>query len=937
MPRFKVGLVLVLIISFLIFPVKVSFAFGLPDLGGLFNISAPSFSPAAGFGGFGGLGQLICQFVGFLCPAGSTNNPPNPASAPTQPNTGNRVSLPINIPGGLVGGGGVINPINFLGIAPDIVKKLWGDNPPPTWGGIGGSGALPIPKGSNKSTPAVASPGVIQSCVGVDENKCAYSCVNQIDACKARGCYCVKGGSGADCENFVKLSKNPQFGSALTECTGQVNTSTNNSLSGVSAGASGQLAGQSGGVVSQCTSDFGTCKSYCEANVQACQSRVAACRGGASGDDCKNTFLPGYEACCVQKSCTDPSYQNLVSTFCQTPRASTTSNSTNISSPLPTAPVQQPQPHGNSAASSPIQSCLGVSASGCAFSCVNNQDVCKARGCFCVSNPSVNDGDCDNFRELAKNPQFAAILSQCLNQPTNPTVQPRLIATAAPTARPTTASTDATNQEVGACAGGDFGSCQQYCVQNPTTCQARLRSCLAGAAGKDCDVFKGGYDYCCLQNQCSRPQDRPLVQAFCVSKVTTPLNVQTSPNLKSTAASTQPRSASTSQPASAMVQGCVGRTAINCAFACANQQDACKARGCYCVNNPKVSDGDCPQFRELAKNPQFKELLLQCGNVGQPVPVKSPVSVVSPTPASNIICQTVGLLCSGTPNANTKIRQCEGDFGSCQQFCTQNLDRCKQRVQACLGGAGGADCELFRGGVDYCCDKKLCTKPEDQALVQAFCSGLAPTPTLSPSVIIPEKIATRSSRLTASVSSPLKEATGSGMNTAAAKNLFPDNPYFSLLPKYSIEPVALADLKPPLKPGFWCRSLGWFCPRELQGRYLNVLCRWFRLFCPVIKEADLPKILPSPSPTNRSSTSPSILPTPSPSFISSTALQRIPIASCTNVTTTSCALSCFDKKEQCLERGCYCLKNNDVKDSDCTNFRTLAEDPRLKEMLTQCQ
>ncbi len=277
--------------------------------------------------------NLVCQFLSFLCPEKKEETKPNsnqPSSSPTAQNP--VTNQPTAAP----------SPEIYNGISSitNIVKKLWGDNPPPSWGGISGTGKIPVPGNDQKSTPTGGSSnsnssggtsGVIQSCVGSTTTSCAYSCANNQAACKTRGCYCVKNGpgAGADCPNFIELSKNKQFGAALTECTGQPasNDNTNSPTAPPPAGST---------YISQCGAegDFGTCQSFCEANTGTCQKRLKECQAGSTGDDCE-TFTAGYNYCCVENKadCSSRS-PKLAQAFCGT-------SPTSVINPAAKSPLEQ--------------------------------------------------------------------------------------------------------------------------------------------------------------------------------------------------------------------------------------------------------------------------------------------------------------------------------------------------------------------------------------------------------------------------------------------------------------------------------------------------------------------------------------------------------------------------------------------------------------------
>lgn len=277
------------------------------------------------------LKSLVCQFIKLLCPDNKETEKSNSNQTTVTPSPSSNNS-PVSQPASNNGGGILTN-------ITDAIKKLWGNNPPPSWGGISGGGSIPLPANSNSKEPAKTTAGnnqttsnVIQSCVGSTTTSCAYSCANNQAACKTRGCYCVKNGpgAGADCPNFIELSKNKQFGAALTECTGQPVATDNDSQPPTAPPPAGST------YISQCgaAGDFGTCQSFCETNTSTCQKRLKECQAGSTGDDCE-TFTTGYNYCCVENKadCSSRS-PKLAQAFCGTTPATPPVNNPSAKSPL---------------------------------------------------------------------------------------------------------------------------------------------------------------------------------------------------------------------------------------------------------------------------------------------------------------------------------------------------------------------------------------------------------------------------------------------------------------------------------------------------------------------------------------------------------------------------------------------------------------------------
>lgn len=287
-----VGLILLCLVT--VRPVE---AFGLADLANIFKGPASSQNQPTATIDQGGIKGLICKYTKLLCPNGSSGtNTPNSSSAPsTKPTTGTTKGIPS-----LIGQPPTVS--TFLGIGVDVVKRLWGDNPPPTWGGISGGGEVPVP-----GTSGGANPGVISGCTG-SLGSCASACQSNQAGCNARYCYCAGGGSGPDCKTLITLSSH--FPGA-SKCSNGV---TNGSKPAASAGA------VVGTPVQGCLSgDVQGCIAACKADLPSCQKRIADCRAGrATGGDC-DSFANGYQICCTTAtdlaSCRAQD-EGLTNTFC---------------------------------------------------------------------------------------------------------------------------------------------------------------------------------------------------------------------------------------------------------------------------------------------------------------------------------------------------------------------------------------------------------------------------------------------------------------------------------------------------------------------------------------------------------------------------------------------------------------------------------------------
>ncbi len=347
-------------------------AFSLSDLSGLFGGgSAPTATPAiSGGSGFAG---WLCQFIKLFC---SSSNPAGTISG-TLPSSGGGIPS-INLPAGGTSGsntpglsGGGFSLSSLGGLPAEIIKKLWGDNPPPSWGGIGGIGNLPLPggktgnsssgssnggnggTGGSSGLPACAPGQPIKECAG-GGSACQEYCTPEANraACLTRGCYCTLNSSATDpdCTGFRELRKNPLVSRFLGSCQcggGQTNSSntsggtgTNNQTTG---GSSGSTAGQvrpAGTAIIECNEIGGTCQTYCQSAQADCKRRAGEClKGGASGKDC-DTFKLGYQKCCVEKisQCTaSPDLVSLTQAICSgaaQPGASNTPPVTEAGAPL---------------------------------------------------------------------------------------------------------------------------------------------------------------------------------------------------------------------------------------------------------------------------------------------------------------------------------------------------------------------------------------------------------------------------------------------------------------------------------------------------------------------------------------------------------------------------------------------------------------------------
>lgn len=333
-------------------------AFSLPDLGNLFGGgSAPATAPAITSSGSGFAGWL-CQFIKLFCPS-SNSTGGSSSSLPTAGGAIPSLNQPTSGSSGSKSSGGGFSLPNIGCLSADIIKKLWGNNPPPSWGGIGGIGKLPLlgggctsnssNGGTNNTTgggssglPACASGQPIKECAGGGD-ACQSYCTPEANraSCLTRGCYCTENSSvtDPDCTGFRELLKNPLVSRFIGSCKcGGGSSPTGTRLSNnQSSGGSGTT--NTTATITACTGDFGPCQKFCEANIQACKSRVAACRAGASGDDCRNVFLPGYQTCCVEKSsaCAGADITSLVQAICGSaaqPAAANTPPGPEASAPL---------------------------------------------------------------------------------------------------------------------------------------------------------------------------------------------------------------------------------------------------------------------------------------------------------------------------------------------------------------------------------------------------------------------------------------------------------------------------------------------------------------------------------------------------------------------------------------------------------------------------
>lgn len=285
---FSLVLCLVVFLS-LVQPVLASdnsqLAFSFDDVKKFFNI--PTSSPAPEVKPPTNPTNLLCKYLKLFCPKesapGDDKNTPKPPGAQSTPTPN------------------IEQPKSFLNIPIDVIKKLWGNNPPPSWGGVGGKGDLPLPGGSGPPTGGSSS-GVISGCTG-GLSGCVSACQSNQAACKARYCYCSTGGSGPDCKTIIDLST--KFPTGAASCGGV----PSNSGPGTDRGSAGA------GEVAACSGGFAECRLFCETNQTVCQSRLKACLNGAFGDDCE-TFKLGYQECCVKKACSNPSDQGLVIAFC---------------------------------------------------------------------------------------------------------------------------------------------------------------------------------------------------------------------------------------------------------------------------------------------------------------------------------------------------------------------------------------------------------------------------------------------------------------------------------------------------------------------------------------------------------------------------------------------------------------------------------------------
>lgn len=127
--------------------------------------------------------NFLCKYLKLFCPSDSAKPDGNSKDLPksqvpqTPQNPGNP-SNPNNPQSSS-------KPASFWGIPTDIVKKLWGDNPPPSWGISGGKGEYPIPgKGSGGSSGNPNSGGGSRPSNGGSETKenCAVKNNSECDS-----------------------------------------------------------------------------------------------------------------------------------------------------------------------------------------------------------------------------------------------------------------------------------------------------------------------------------------------------------------------------------------------------------------------------------------------------------------------------------------------------------------------------------------------------------------------------------------------------------------------------------------------------------------------------------------------------------------------------------------------------------------------------------
>lgn len=302
-------------------------AFSLPDLGSIFGKSQPSGSTSpilpsfsTSVSGFGGISGLICQFLHILCPttpntkSNNTLSGNTPAGGGSNPTGGFSLPSLPSISTGITSG--------FPGISLDMVKQLWGDKPPLTWGGIGGKQPVPIPApasntnnqrgGANNQGP---NSGGTSSTTGDFEKYCQdpmNSCDSNFETCNSTenknqtlGCIqlnnsCLlseKDAAFCRSKGYIPNGKvNPNPPSARPS----IDTPNGNQPAEPLPDTPDQSQNTNqpiAGCINTSRDNFQVCVDACQANRSYCLERIKACKKGqASGGDC-STFSQGQQCC----------------------------------------------------------------------------------------------------------------------------------------------------------------------------------------------------------------------------------------------------------------------------------------------------------------------------------------------------------------------------------------------------------------------------------------------------------------------------------------------------------------------------------------------------------------------------------------------------------------------------------------------------------------